>query len=102
MRANSVSVIHKGESQMDIWGWIGAIIVGGIAGWLAGKVMRGGGFGVVINVVIGIVGGILGNWLITILPFFSFLQSWGVIGSILIGFIGAAIILAIAGLFKRG
>lgn len=87
---------------MDIWGWIGAIIVGGIAGWLAGKVMRGGGFGVVINVVIGIVGGILGNWLITILPFFSFLQSWGVIGSILIGFIGAAIILAIAGLFKRG
>jgi uncharacterized membrane protein YeaQ/YmgE (transglycosylase-associated protein family) len=84
-----------------IWGWLGAIIVGGIAGWLAGKVMRGGGFGVVINVVIGIVGGILGNWLITILPFFSFLTSWGVIGSILIGFIGAAIILAIAGLFKR-
>lgn len=86
---------------MDIWGWIGAIIIGGIAGWLAGKVMRGGGFGVLINVLIGIVGGMLGNWLISILPFFSFLQSWGVIGSILIGFIGAAIILAIAGLFKR-
>jgi uncharacterized membrane protein YeaQ/YmgE (transglycosylase-associated protein family) len=86
---------------MDIWGWIGAIIIGGIAGWLAGKVMRGGGFGVLINVLIGIAGGMLGNWLISILPFFSFMQSWGVIGSILIGFIGAAIILAIAGLFKR-
>lgn len=86
---------------MDIWGWIGAIIIGGIAGWLAGKVMRGGGFGVLINVIIGIVGGVIGNWLISILPFLSFLQSWGVIGSILIGFIGAAIILAIAGLFKR-
>ncbi len=86
---------------MDIWGWIGAIIIGGIAGWLAGKVMRGGGFGVLINVLIGIVGGVIGNWLISILPFLSFLQSWGVIGSILIGFIGAAIILAIAGLFKR-
>jgi uncharacterized membrane protein YeaQ/YmgE (transglycosylase-associated protein family) len=86
---------------MDIWGWIGAIIIGGIAGWLAGKVMRGGGFGVLINVIIGIVGGVIGNWLIGILPFFSFMQSWGVIGSILIGFIGAAIILAIAGLFKR-
>jgi uncharacterized membrane protein YeaQ/YmgE (transglycosylase-associated protein family) len=86
---------------MDIWGWIGAIIIGGIAGWLAGKVMRGGGFGVLINVIIGIVGGVIGNWLIGILPFLSFLQSWGVIGSILIGFIGAAIILAIAGLFKR-
>jgi uncharacterized membrane protein YeaQ/YmgE (transglycosylase-associated protein family) len=41
---------------MDIWGWIGAIIIGGIAGWLAGKVMRGGGFGVLINVLIGIAG----------------------------------------------
>ncbi len=87
---------------MDIWGWIGALIVGGIAGWLAGKVMRGGGFGVLVNVIIGIVGGLIGNWLINLLPFLSFLQSWGVVGSVLIGFIGAAIILAIAGLFKRG
>lgn len=84
-----------------IWGWLGAIIIGGIAGWLAGKVMRGGGFGVLINVILGIVGGILGNWLISILPFMSFLVGWGVIGSIIIGFIGAAVILAIAGLFKR-
>jgi len=84
-----------------IWGWLGAIIIGGIAGWLAGKVMRGGGFGVLINVILGIVGGILGNWLISILPFMSFLAGWGVIGSIIIGFIGAAVILAIAGLFKR-
>ncbi|HAJ36535.1 MAG TPA: GlsB/YeaQ/YmgE family stress response membrane protein [Chloroflexi bacterium] len=82
-------------------GWIGAIIIGGIAGWLAGKVMRGGGFGVLVNVILGILGGVIGNWLISILPFLSFLQSWGVIGSIIIGFIGAAIILAIAGLFKR-
>jgi uncharacterized membrane protein YeaQ/YmgE (transglycosylase-associated protein family) len=86
---------------MDIWGWIGAIIIGGIAGWLAGKVMRGGGFGVLINVIIGIVGGVIGNLLISFLPFLSFLKDWGAIGSILIGFIGAAIILAIAGLFKR-
>ncbi len=86
---------------MDIMGWIGAIIIGGIAGWLAGKVMRGGGFGVLVNVILGILGGVIGNWLISILPFLSFLQSWGVIGSIIIGFIGAAIILAIAGLFKR-
>ena len=85
-----------------IWGWLGAIIIGGIAGWLAGRVMRGGGFGVLVNVILGIVGGVIGNWLITILPFFSFLQAWGVIGSIIIGFIGAAIVLAIAGLFKRG
>lgn len=88
---------------MDVlWGWLGALIVGGVAGWLAGKVMRGGGFGALINVILGIVGGLIGNWLINLLPFLSFLQSWGVVGSVLIGFIGAAIILGIAGLFKRG
>jgi len=85
-----------------IWGWIGAIIVGGIAGWLAGKIMRGGGFGLIGNVLIGIVGGLLGNWLLSVLPFFSSMQPWGVIGSIIIAAIGAAIILAIVGLFKRG
>ena len=86
---------------MDLWGWLGAIVIGGIAGWLAGRFMRGGGFGVLINVIIGIVGGIIGNWLLSILPFLSFLQSWGAIGSIIIGFIGAVIILFIVGLFKR-
>ena len=88
---------------MDVlWGWLGELIVGGVAGWLAGKVMRGGGFGVLINVIIGIVGGLIGNLLIEWLPFLDFLKQWGVVGSVLIGFIGAAIILAIAGLFKRG
>ena len=88
---------------MDVlWGWLGALIVGGVAGWLAGKVMRGGGFGVLINVIIGIVGGLIGNLLIEWLPFLDFLKQWGVVGSVLIGFIGAAIILAIAGLFTRG
>ena len=85
-----------------LWGWIGALIIGGIAGWLAGKVMRGGGFVVLVNVIIGIVGGLIGNLLIEWLPFLDFLKQWGVVGSVLIGFIGAAIILAIAGLFKRG
>ena len=55
-----------------------------------------------LALVSGIGGGLIGNWLINLLPFLSFLQEWGVIGSVLIGFIGAAIILAIAGLFKRG
>ena len=57
------------------------IVVGLIAGWLAGKVMRGGGYGVVIDIVLGILGGIVGGWV------FGLLGIWpggGIIGSILV------------------
>ncbi len=40
-----------------------AIIVGLIAGWLAGVVMKGGGYGILIDILLGIVGGLLGNWI---------------------------------------
>jgi len=42
--------------------WLWFIIIGAVAGWLAGKIMRGGGFGLLINLVIGIVGGVIGGW----------------------------------------
>ncbi|WP_417953743.1 GlsB/YeaQ/YmgE family stress response membrane protein [Flagellimonas spongiicola] len=40
-----------------------AILIGAAAGWLAGKIMKGGGFGALINIILGIVGGAVGNWL---------------------------------------
>lgn len=86
---------------MDLWGFIGAMIIGGIAGWLAGKIMRGGGFGILGNIIIGVIGGLLGSWLFSLLNI-TFLASWGWIGSIITGLIGAVVILFIAGLFKRG
>ncbi len=86
---------------MDLWGFIGAMIIGGIAGWLAGKIMRGGGFGILGNVIIGVIGGLLGSWLFSLLNI-TFLASWGWIGAIITGLIGAVVILFIAGLFKRG
>ena len=57
------------------------IVVGLIAGWLAGKVMRGGGYGVVIDIVLGILGGIVGGWV------FGMLGLWrggGILGSIIV------------------
>ena len=39
------------------------ILIGILAGWVAGKIMRGGGFGLVVNLVVGIIGGLLGGWL---------------------------------------
>ena len=43
-------------------GWLWWIIIGAIAGWLAGKLMRGGGFGLLVNILVGIAGAIIGGW----------------------------------------
>lgn len=75
-----------------------ALLIGAIAGWLAGKIMKGGGFGLVLNIVIGIVGGIVGNWAFGA---FGISISNGLIGDIITGAIGAIIILFIASLFKK-
>src|SRR5690348_17759594 len=62
------------------------LVVGLIAGWLAGKVMKGGGYGLFADLILGILGGILGGWI------FGMLGIWpggGIIGSLLVAFIGA-------------
>lgn len=75
------------------------LIVGGIAGWLAGLIVRGFGFGVVGNIVIGIIGAIIAGWL---LPMAGIgLGLSGIIGSIIYALIGAIILLVIIGLIKR-
>jgi len=43
------------------------LLVGGIAGWLAGTLIRGGSFGIVLNIIVGIIGAFIGNWLLPIL-----------------------------------
>src|SRR3989440_9964220 len=72
-------------------GWIGWIIIGGIAGALAGMVMRGGGFGILGDIIVGIVGAIIGGF---ILGFFVNLTV-GLWGSFVTAFIGACILIAI-------
>ena len=80
---------------MGILAWI---IVGLIAGWAAGKVMKGAGYGIVMDIVLGILGGLFGGWL------FGELGIWpggGMIGSIIVAFIGAVILVGITRLIKR-
>ena len=79
-------------------GFLEWIVVGLIAGWLAGQVMKGGGYGVVVDIILGILGGILGGWLFTALGIWP---GGGVIGSLIVAFIGAVILVAITRLFKR-
>ncbi|MEZ4934686.1 MAG: GlsB/YeaQ/YmgE family stress response membrane protein [Saprospiraceae bacterium] len=77
--------------------WIYVLIVGAVAGWLAGTLFKGGGFGLIGNIIIGIVGGFIGSWLLGKLGV-SF--GAGVISYILTSVIGAGVLLFIASLFK--
>jgi len=74
------------------------LIVGLIAGWLAGLVMKGGGYGIIVDILLGIVGGWLGGWL------FGRLGIWpagGMLGSIIVAFVGAVILVGITRILKR-
>jgi uncharacterized membrane protein YeaQ/YmgE (transglycosylase-associated protein family) len=83
---------------MDIQSIIIWIIVGAIAGWLAGMVVKGGGFGLIGDIVVGIVGAIIAGWL---LPQIGIVIGSGIIAAIIDAFIGAVILLLIIKLVKR-
>ena len=79
--------------SLEPGGILGWLIVGLVAGWLAGQFMKGGGYGVIGDIILGIVGAFIGGFL------FSYLMpgsSAGLIGSIVVAFIGAVIVIAIA------
>ena len=79
-------------------GLILSLIIGAVAGWLAGTMMRGGGFGVVGNIVVGIIGGLIGGWLFR---YFNVSSGGGLIGSLIVSTIGAAVLLFVVSLIKR-
>ncbi len=77
---------------------IGWILIGLIAGWLAGKVTRGTGFGCLGNVLLGLIGAVLGGWIFTKLG----IQSYGFIGSLAAATVGAVVLVSLARLFANG
>ena len=85
-------------------GWILIIIVGGILGWLASKVMRTDAQqGIFLNIVVGIVGAALAGFLLSPLLGVPTINSANFsIGALLISFLGALILLAIVNFFRRG
>jgi uncharacterized membrane protein YeaQ/YmgE (transglycosylase-associated protein family) len=78
------------------------IVVGLIAGWLAGQVMRGGGYGLLGDIIVGVVGGLLGGWLGTTLLHIDAGVSGINLGSILVAFIGAIVLLIVLRLLSGG
>ena len=74
------------------------ILVGIVAGWLAGQIMKGGGYGLIGDLVLGIVGSWFGGWI------FGMLGLWpggGVIGSIVVSTIGAVALVALVRMLKK-
>ena len=85
-------------------GWVLIIIVGGILGWLASKVMKTDAQqGILLNIVVGIVGAALAGFLISPLLGIPTINAASFsIGSLVISFLGALILLAIVNFFRRG
>lgn len=84
---------------MEPRGVLSCLIIGLIAGWLAGKISKGGGFGILGNIVVGIIGAMIGGFLFTIFG----LSAHGFIEAIIMATIGAIVLLYAVGLIvKRG
>lgn len=73
------------------------IIIGILSGFVAGKLMRGGGFGLIVNLVVGIIGGVLGGWLFGLFG----ISTSSIIGNLITSVVGAMVLLWIVGIISR-
>jgi uncharacterized membrane protein YeaQ/YmgE (transglycosylase-associated protein family) len=96
--ANENVSTNMGEGAMDLQGLIILLIVGAIAGWLAGVIMKGYGFGLIGNIIVGILGAVVAGWL---LPRLGISLGAGYVGWIINAVIGAVILLFVIGLVRR-
>ena len=74
------------------------LLIGLIAGWLAGKIMKGSGFGLIGDLVVGVLGAFIGAWLFSLLG----ITTWGIFGSILVALCGALLLLWVVRLLRPG
>ncbi|MCU7851382.1 MAG: GlsB/YeaQ/YmgE family stress response membrane protein [Candidatus Thiodiazotropha sp. (ex Monitilora ramsayi)] len=82
---------------MDLTSLLIFLAIGAVAGWLAGNLMRGGGFGLLVNIIVGIIGAVVGGWVFGMLG----ISVNGLIGSLITAVVGAALLLFIVGLLKK-
>ncbi|CDO33752.1 hypothetical protein A5722_12670 [Mycobacterium vulneris] len=86
------------SSTLTSVGWIGYIIIGAIAGWIAGKIVDGGGQGILMNIVIGVIGALVGGFL---LSFFLDTASGGWWFTLFTAILGSVILLWLVGLVRK-
>jgi uncharacterized membrane protein YeaQ/YmgE (transglycosylase-associated protein family) len=75
------------------------VLIGIAAGWLAGKITKGGGFGLLGDLIVGVIGAILGGWLFGLLGISA---GGGLIGSLLTATVGGVVLVLLLRLLKRG
>ena len=85
-------------ATMSLLSWL---VVGLIAGFFASRVMRGGGYGLIGDIIVGVVGALIGGWLATTLLHMPNPVNGINIGTIIVAFVGAVILIAILRLFSR-
>jgi uncharacterized membrane protein YeaQ/YmgE (transglycosylase-associated protein family) len=73
------------------------LLIGLIAGWLAGQVMRGGGFGIIGDMIVGVIGAFIGGWLFGQLG----IRTGGLLGAIIMAFVGALILIFLLRVIRR-
>jgi uncharacterized membrane protein YeaQ/YmgE (transglycosylase-associated protein family) len=83
---------------MNFQAFLVFLVIGAVAGWLAGLLMKGKGFGLVGNIVIGIIGALVGGFLFGLLG----IHAGGFLGSIVMATIGAVLLIWVVGLTKKG
>lgn len=83
---------------MEAQSLIVILIIGGIAGWLAGLIIKGYGFGLIGNIVVGVVGALVAGW---VFPFLGLGLGGGILASIIHATVGAVIVLFLIRLIKR-
>ena len=86
-----------------MFGILGSIIIGGVAGWLAGKFMSGKGYGIVVDVLLGLAGGLLGSWILGAVLGIAGKTGFqlGTIGQFFVALVGACVLVGLIHLIKR-
>ena len=79
-------------------GFIAWVIIGLLAGWIAGVITRGRGFGCLVNIILGLIGAVIGGWIFTRLG----IPAWGFWASLAAATVGAVVLVAIGRLFAGG
>ena len=82
---------------MDLQSLVLFLVIGLVAGWLASRIMRGGGFGLVGDLIVGVIGAFLGGWLFSLLG----ISLGGILGALVTALIGAIVLLYLLRLIKR-
>ncbi len=83
---------------MSLTALVWFLLIGLIAGWLAGQLMRGGGYGVIGDMIVGVIGALIGGWLFSTLGISA---GGGLIGALIVAFIGAVILIALLRVLRR-